>query len=75
MDDLLCYSPTLEQHIQDVRKVFAIRVRRQEKYYVKASKREFRIRQLGFLGHWFSGQGVAVDPWKVAAVRDWSVPI
>ena len=41
MDDLLCHSPTLEQHLRDVREVLAIL--RQEKLYVKASKCEFEI--------------------------------
>jgi len=72
MDDLLCYSHSLEQHLQDVREVLAIL--RQEKLYVKASKCEFGRTELGFLGHRVSAAGVAVDPRKVAAVRDWPVP-
>ena len=72
MDDLLCYSPTLEQHLRDVREVLAIL--RQEKLYVKASKCEFGRGELGFLGHRVSAAGVAVDPRKVAAVRDWPTP-
>jgi hypothetical protein len=39
MDDLLCYSPSLDQHLRDVREVLAIL--RQEKLYVKASKCAF----------------------------------
>ena len=39
MDDLLCYSPSLEQHLLDVREVLSIL--RQEKLFVKASKCEF----------------------------------
>ena len=72
MDDLLCYSPSLEQHLRDVREVLAIL--RQEKLYVKASKCAFGREELGFLGHRVSGAGVAVDPRKVATVRDWPAP-
>ncbi len=68
MDDLLCYSSTLEQHLQDLREVLAIL--RQEKLYVKASKCEFGRQELGFLGHRVSATGVAVDPRKVAAVQE-----
>ena len=67
MDDLLCYSPSLEQYLRDVREVLDIL--RQEKLYVKASKCAFRREELGFLGHRVSGAGVAVDSCKVAAVR------
>ncbi len=72
MDDLLCYSPSFEQHLRDVREVLAIL--RQEKLYVKASKCAFGREELGFLGHRISGAGVSVDPRKVAAVRDWPAP-
>ena len=63
MDDLLCYSPSLEQHLSDVREVLAIL--RQVKTYLKASKCAFAGEELGFLG--------VVDPRKVAAVRDWLI--
>ena len=66
MDDLLCYSLSLEQHLRDVREVLAIL--RQEKLYVKASKSAFGREELGFLGHRVSGAGVSVDPRKVTAV-------
>jgi transposase InsO family protein len=72
MDDMLCYSPSLEQHLKDVREVLSIL--RQEGLYVKASKCEFGRRELGFLGHRVSAAGVAVDQRKVSAVRDWPVP-
>ena len=38
------------------------------------SKCEFGRTELGFLGHRVSAAGVAVDPRKVAAVRDWPTP-
>ncbi len=47
----------------------------QEKIYVNASKCEFGRRELGFLGHRASCEGVAVNPRKFsAAVRDWPIP-
>ena len=72
VDDLLCFSPSLEQHLKDVKEVLAIL--RQEKLYVKASKCAFGREELGFLGHRVSAAGVAVDPRKVSAVRDWPTP-
>jgi hypothetical protein len=72
MDDLLCYSRSLEQHLRDVQEVLAIL--HQEMLYLKATKCEFGRRELGFLGNRVSTAGVAVDPRKVAAVRDWLIP-
>ena len=70
MVDLLCYSPSLEQHLHDVWEVLSIM--RQEELYVKVSKCAFGRAELGFLDHRVSAAGVAVDPRKVAAMRDWS---
>ena len=72
MDDLLCYSPSLEQHLRHVQEVLAIL--QQEKLHVKASKCAFGREEPGFLGHRVSGAGVSVDPRTVAAVRDRPAP-
>ena len=49
MDNLLIYSPTLEQHVKEVNKVLAILGER--KLFAKAPKCEFGQQELGFLGH------------------------
>ncbi len=54
--------------------VYMDAILRQEKLYVKASKCEYGRGELGFLGHRVSAAGVAVDPRKLAAVRDWPTP-
>ena len=64
IDDLLCYSPQLEQRLRDVREVLAIL--RQEKLCLKASKCAFGRDELGFLGRRASA-GVAVDLAAAAA--------
>ncbi len=72
MKDLLCYSPSLEQHQQDIREVLTIF--REEKHFVKALECEFGRWSKVLLGHRASSAGLAVDPRKVAAVRYWPVP-
>jgi hypothetical protein len=73
MDDMLCYSQSLEQHVKDVCEVLSIL--QQEGLDVKASKCEFGRCELGFLRHRGDVAGVAFDQRKVSAVRDWPVPI
>ena len=65
MDDLLYYSPSLEQHLLDV-----LAILRQEKLCSRASKCAFGHEELSFLGNCVSAAGVAVDPRKVAAACD-----
>jgi len=47
LDDVLIYSPTLEQHIKDVREVLGLL--RQNELYVKLKKCEFLKNEVSFL--------------------------
>ena len=42
--------------------------------YAKFSKCEFWLKEVGFLGHVISGEGIAVDPTKVDTVTNWEAP-
>jgi hypothetical protein len=41
---------------------------------VKFSKCSFAQRQIEYLGHVISKQGVAIDPRKIAAIEEWPAP-
>ena len=71
MDDLLIYSPTLEQHVKDVDEVLAILGER--KLFAKAPTCELGRQELGFLGQRVSAEGIKVDQRKVQAIREWQV--
>ena len=47
---------------------------REHQLYAKLSKCEFWLKEVGFLGHVISGEGIAVDPTKVDTVTKWEVP-
>jgi hypothetical protein len=42
--------------------------------YAKLSKCSFYQKQIHYLGHIISKDGIAVDPEKIEAIREWSVP-
>jgi hypothetical protein len=42
---------------------------------VKLSKCSFAQRQIDYLGHVISEQGVSNDPSKIAAIADWPSPV
>ncbi|MDV3170454.1 MAG: hypothetical protein Q8811_01665, partial [Candidatus Phytoplasma australasiaticum] len=50
-------------------------VLRDEKLYAKFSKCEFWLRDVAFLGHVVSSDGIKVDPRKTEAVNNWSKPL
>ena len=63
IDDILVYSRSKEEHKEHLRLVME-RLRNQ-KLFAKFSKCSFWKREIGFLGHIVSGEGVAADPEKV----------
>ena len=48
---------------------------REHLLYAKFSKCEFWLKEVGFLGHVISGEGIAVDPTNVVTVTNWEVPM
>jgi hypothetical protein len=51
-----------------------LQVLREHQMYAKLSKRSFYQRQIHYLGHIISKEGIVVDPKKVEAIREWSAP-
>ena len=65
-DDILIFSCTYEGHVQHVRQVLELLLK--DKWQVKMSKCIFAQRQLKYLGHIISAEGVATNRAKVQAV-------
>ena len=72
IDDILIYSRSREEHEEHLR--IALGVLRQHQLYAKFSKCSFWIREVAFLGHVISAEGVMVDPAKIEAVVSWTPP-
>ena len=66
------YSRSWEDHLQHLKQVFGILSEHQ--LYVKLSKCQFGVLNVGYLGHLISFEGVAVYPMKIHSVQKWPVP-
>jgi hypothetical protein len=51
-----------------------LQVLREHQLYAKLNKFLFYQRQIHYLGHIISEEGIIMDPEKVEAIREWSVP-
>ena len=71
-DDILIFSRTYEEHLEHIRQV--IELLQRDQWQVKMSKCRFAQRQLRYLGHIISTEGVATDPEKIQAVVQWPSP-
>ena len=67
-DDILVYSPSLEVHLLHLRTVFE--TLRQHSLFAKMSKCSFVTREIEYLGHVISKNGVFANPKKIAAMKD-----
>ncbi|KAG8474723.1 hypothetical protein CXB51_031299 [Gossypium anomalum] len=72
IDDSLVYSETEAKHDQHLRIV--LQVLRENELYAKFSKCEFWLREVTFLGHVVSVEGIKVDPRKIEAILEWKSP-
>ncbi|KAL9298960.1 putative nucleotidyltransferase, Ribonuclease H [Arabidopsis thaliana] len=71
-DDILVYSPDMETHVKHLEIV--LQLLRQHQFYANAKKCSFGRREVEYLGHIISADGVAADPEKLDAMLKWHVP-
>jgi hypothetical protein len=66
IDDILIYSRNMEEHEEHLGIV--LQWLREHQLYAKFNKCEFWIKEVLFLGHVVSPEGITVDPGKVKEV-------
>jgi hypothetical protein len=72
VDDILVYNKTAEEHAQHLTEVF--KLLQQNNLFIKRSKCSFAQHSLEYLGHIIIKNGVATDPAKIEAVKNWPKP-
>ena len=72
IDDILIYSESEADHDRHLR--VALQTLREHRLYAKFSKCQFWLRDVAFLGHIASADGIKVDPAKIEAVVAWERP-
>jgi hypothetical protein len=72
LDDILIYSKNEREHEEHLRTVLSYP--RENNLYGKLLKCSFFQKEIHYLGHIISGEGISVDPEKVKAIMEWPVP-
>ena len=72
IDDILVYSRDEQEHEQYLKIV--LQTLRKKKLYAKLSKCDFWLKEVSFLGHIMSADGIRVDPAKIEVVVNWKPP-
>lgn len=71
-DDILIYSPSLEDHGRHLFEVLSILTSHQ--FYVKLSKCTFCCATVDYLGHFIENGQLRADPSKIEAMISWPTP-
>jgi hypothetical protein len=72
IDNILIYSRRMEEQEEHLQ--FVLQWLREHQLYAKFNKCEFWIKEVPFLGHVVSPEGIMVDSSKVKEVLDWKPP-
>ena len=72
LDDLLVYSKTFEDHLQHLDRLLQRLIETGLK--VRIDKCHFLRREVSYLGHTISTDGISCDVGKVEAVQNWPIP-
>jgi hypothetical protein len=72
INEILVYSKNKEE--QEGHLMLVLQKLRDNQLYAKFSKYEFWLKEVSFLGHVITGEGIAVDPEKVRDVLNWEPP-
>ncbi|XP_053285372.1 uncharacterized protein LOC128446371 [Pleuronectes platessa] len=72
LDDIIVFSSSVEQHLQRL-EIVLDRLQK-EGLKAKLEKCVFFRREVGYLGHVITSQGVSTDPKKIKAVSKWQRP-
>ena len=72
MDDIVIFSKSLNEHCQHVRKI----LQKLREYHVKVllDKSEFLQKEVPFLGHIVTREGIKLNPSKIISVEKYRIP-
>ena len=73
LDDIIIWAPSLEEHLHRLRLLFD-RIRTAA-LKLKPTQCRFLKKEVSFLGHVVSSEGIKTDPDKVETIRTWPIPV
>ncbi|MCO5553384.1 hypothetical protein L7F22_006905 [Adiantum nelumboides] len=71
-DDIIVHSQTLEEHKKHLQSVFD--ELQANRLFVNGKKSEFFMKEIKYLGHIISKEGIRMDPEKLRVIDEWPEP-
>ena len=72
IDDILVYSKDAQEHEHHLKIV--LQILREKQLFAKLSKCDVWLKEVSFVGHIVSVEGIRVNPTKIEAIMSWKLP-
>lgn len=72
LDDIIVYSTSLQEHMNNLEKVF--QRLRESNFKIQMDKSEFLKLETAYLGHIISRDGIKPNPEKISAIKKYPIP-
>lgn len=72
MDDIIIFNTSLDEHIQNLKLVFS--KLREAKLKIQIDKCKFLYKEVEFLGHVVTPEGIKPNPNKIVAIQNFPTP-
>ena len=72
LDDIIVFSTSLQEHINNLEKVF--QRLRESNFKIQMDKSEFLKLETAYLGHIISNDGIKPNPDKISAIKKYPIP-
>lgn len=72
MDDIIIFSTSLQEHLVNLGKI--LETLRKHNLKIQIDKSEFLQREVAFLGHVVTPEGVKPNPEKIKVIQNWPLP-
>lgn len=72
LDDIIIFSTSLQEHLESIKLVFE--KLRQSNFKIQMDKCEFMKKEIAFLGHIITPEGIKPNPMKVDAIKNFPMP-
>lgn len=72
LDDIIIFSTSLQEHLQSLKSVF--QRLRESNFKIQLDKSEFLRKEVAYLGHIVTPEGVRPNPDKIYAIKQYPIP-
>jgi hypothetical protein len=72
LDDIIVFSTSLQEHIENLKKVFT--ALKKSNLKVQLDKSEFLHKEIEFLGHVVTTEGIKPSPLKIKTIKEFPIP-